>query len=210
MLIKTYIFSILLFLLTPCFIFAGGVKGLIKNTKGENLSFASIIVKGSSKGTMANEDGIYELALEKGSYTLIFKYLSHKTLEKTVEIGSDYLVFDAILAEQSVALNEIRFSAKAEDPAYTIMRKAISMARFKILELDAYSARTYVKGTAKVVNVSGLMKMLAGKKIEKETGLKIGQTYVIESINDINFKQPSNLKEKVVSVAMEPSSPIKI
>ena len=199
MLKKPSIFSLLVVMLLPFSILAGGIKGNIKNTKGEKLSYASIIVKGSSKGTMANDDGVYELALEKGSYTLIFQYLSHKTLEKTVEIGNDYLVFDVILAEQSVALNEVKFSAKAEDPAYTIMRKTISMARFKILELDAYTARTYVKGTAKVNEVSGLVKMLAGKKIEKETGLKIGQTYVIESINDINFKQPSNVKEKVVS-----------
>ena len=199
MLKKSYIFSLLISILLPLSVFAGGIKGIIKNTKGEQLSFASIIVKGSSKGTMANEDGAYELSLEKGTHTLIFQYLSHKTLEKIVEIGSDYVVLNPVLEEQSVALNEVRFSAKAEDPAYTIMRKAISMARFKVLELDAYTARTYVKGTAKVNEVSGLIKMLAGKKIEKETGLKIGQTYVIESINDINFKQPSNVKEKVVS-----------
>ncbi len=196
---KIHIFPLLISLLLPLSIFAGGIKGVIKNTKGEQLSFASIIVKGSSKGTMANDDGAYELSLEKGVYTLIFQYLSHKTLEKTVEIGYDYLVLNPILEEQSVALYEVRFSAKAEDPAYTIMRKAISMARFKVLELDAYTARTYVKGTAKVNEVSGLVKMLAGKKIEKETGLKIGQTYVIESINYINFKQPSTVKEKVVS-----------
>jgi hypothetical protein len=196
---KKYLFTTLIasFFYLP--IFAGGIKGSIKNSKGEQLSFASIIVKGFSRGTMANEDGKYEFALEKGSYTIIFQYLSHKTLEKSVEIGSDYVTLDAVLEEQSVALNEVRFSAKAEDPAYTIMRKAISMARFKILELDSYTARTYVKGTAKMEEVSGFMKMLAGKKIEKETGLKIGQVYVIESINDINFKQPSNVKEKVVS-----------
>ena len=196
---KSYIFPLLISLFFCFSTYAGGIKGIIKNTKGEQLSFASIIVKGSSKGTMANDDGAYELSLEKGTHTLIFQYLSHKTFEKTVEIGTEYVVFNPVLEEQSVALNEVRFSAKAEDPAYTIMRKAISMARFKVLELDAYTARTYVKGTAKVNEVSGLIKMLAGKKIEKETGLKIGQTYVIESINDINFKQPSNVKEKVVS-----------
>ena len=196
---KSYIFPLLISLFFCFSTYAGGIKGIIKNTKGEQLSFASIIVKGSSKGTMANDDGAYELSLEKGTHTLIFQYLSHKTFEKTVEIGTEYVVFNPVLEEQSVALNEVRFSAKSEDPAYTIMRKAISMARFKVLELDAYTARTYVKGTAKVNEVSGLIKMLAGKKIEKETGLKIGQTYVIESINDINFKQPSNVKEKVVS-----------
>ena len=196
---KSFIFLPLLLILFPWCAFSGGVKGLIKNSKGEQLSYASVIVKGSSKGTMANDEGSYELSLEKGTHTLIFQYLSHKTFEKKVEIGEDYLVFNPILEEQSVALNEVRFSAKAEDPAYTIIRKTISMARFKVLELDTYTARTYVKGTAKVNEVSGLIKMLAGKKIEKETGLKIGQTYVIESINDINFKQPSSVKERVVS-----------
>ncbi|MCU0469479.1 MAG: DUF5686 and carboxypeptidase regulatory-like domain-containing protein [Arcicella sp.] len=191
--------TIISFVLITFFTHAGGIKGSIKNTKGEQLSFASIIVKGSSKGTMANEEGKYELSLPKGNYTIIFQYLSHKTLEKSVEIDNDYVTIDVALEEQSVSLNEVRFSAKAEDPAYTIMRKSISMAKFKILELESYSARTYVKGTAQVKEVSGLLKMLAGKKIEKETGIKIGQVYVIESINDINFKQPSNVKEKVVS-----------
>jgi antibiotic biosynthesis monooxygenase (ABM) superfamily enzyme len=193
------LFTIVLFVFISFFSYAGGVKGIIKNTKGEQLSFASIIVKGTSRGTMANEDGRYELSLEKGSHTLIFQYLGHKPLEKSVEIGADFITFDAVLSEQSVTLNEVRFSAKAEDPAYTIMRKTISMAKFKTLELDAYTSRTYVKGTAQVKEVSGFMKMLAGKKIEKELGLKIGQVYVIESINDINFKQPSSVKEKVVS-----------
>jgi hypothetical protein len=196
---KKYLFTILISSFCHLQIFAGGIKGSIKNSKGEQLSFASIIVKGSSRGTMANEDGKYEFALEKGSYTIIFQYLSHKTLEKTVEIGNDYVTLDAVLEEQSVALNEVRFSAKAEDPAYTIMRKAISMARFKVLELDAYTARTYVKGSGQVNEVSAMIKLLAGKKIEKEAGVKIGQLYLIESINDIYFKQPSSVNEKVVS-----------
>jgi hypothetical protein len=199
MLKKSYIFPLLISLLLSFSMFAGGIKGVIQNTKGEQLSFASIIVKGTSKGTMANDDGAYELSLEKGSHTIIFQYLSHKTLEKTVEIGSDYVVVNPVLEEQSVALNEVRFSAKAEDPAYTIMRKTISMARFKVLELDGYTARTYVKGSGQVKEVSSLMKMIAGKKIEKEAGVKIGQVYLIESINDLNFKQPSIVNEKVVS-----------
>jgi Family of unknown function (DUF5686)/CarboxypepD_reg-like domain len=193
------LFSVLIISIISFSIHAGGIKGTIKNTKGEQLSFASIIVKGTSKGTMANEDGKYELSLEKGSHTLNFQYLGHKTLEKSVEIGADFITLDAVLTEQTVTLNEVRFSAKAEDPAYTIMRKTISMAKFKTLELDAYTSRTYVKGTAQVKEVSGLLKMLAGKKIEKELGIKIGQVYVIESINDIAFKQPSSVKEKVVS-----------
>lgn len=179
--------------------FAGGVKGTVKNAQGEILPFASILIKENSKGTMANEAGQYELSLEKGLHTLVFQYLGHKPLEKVVSIDETVQRLDVVLQEQTVTLNEVRFSAKSEDPAYTIMRKTISMARFKVLELSTYTARTYLKGTAQVKEVSSLMKMMAGKKIEKELGLKIGQVYVMESINDILFKQPSSVSEKVVS-----------
>ncbi|MEA5141482.1 DUF5686 and carboxypeptidase regulatory-like domain-containing protein [Arcicella rigui] len=187
------------FIFSSSLSWATSIKGTVKNTKNEVLSFASIIIKESGKGTMANEDGKYELSLEAGTYTLVFQYLGHKTLEKKVQVGAESITFDAILEEQSINLKEVEFTAKNEDPAYSIMRKAISMARFKILEINEFSARTYVKGTGQVSEVSGLMKALAGKKIEKESGLKIGQVYVLESINDVVFKQPSSVKEKVIS-----------
>ncbi|MFC0182679.1 CarboxypepD_reg-like domain-containing protein [Pseudarcicella hirudinis] len=180
-------------------LFAGGIKGTVKNMKGEALSFASVLVKGTSKGTMANEDGKYELTLDPGSYEVIFQYLSHKTLIQKVEVSRDFVVLDARLEDQSVSLNEVKVQAGKEDPAYTIMRKAISMARFHQLEIDSYTARTYVKGTFQVKEVSGMLKMLVGKKIEKEFGVKIGTTYVLESINDITFSQPNTVKEKVIS-----------
>jgi hypothetical protein len=200
MILFRYYFTLSCFLLISLTTLAdSGVKGSIKNSKGEALSFASILVKGASKGTMANEDGQYELSLPSGNYTLVFQYLSHKTLEKNIEVKDDYLTVNVSLEEQSISLNEIKFSAQKEDPAYTIMRKAISMSRFHILEISSYSARTYVKGTGKIKDVTGIVKLLAGKKIEKETGLKIGQTYILESINDIAFAQPNVIKEKIIS-----------
>jgi hypothetical protein len=193
----TFFLSITLFLSFNSF--AGGIRGTIKNTRGEVLPFASIIVKSTQKGTMANEDGKYEMTLQSGSYEIIFQYLGHKTITKSVEVKEAFVTLDPVLEEQSVSIGEVKFSAKGEDAALTIMRKTISMARFKILEINNYTARTYVKGTGQVSEVSSLMKFIAGKKIEKETGIKIGQVYVLESINDINFKQPSSVNEKVVS-----------
>ncbi len=196
---KSLVLFILIFTNVWTSLADSGVRGSIKNTKGEALSFASIIIKGSNKGTMANEDGLFEIALAPGTHTLIFQYLSHKTLEKQVTVQEDYQQLNIVLEEQSVSLAEVKFSAKQEDPSYTIMRKAISMARLHALEVSSYTARTYVKGSGKVSNVSGMMKLLAGKKLEKELGLKLGQTYVLESINDISFTQPNVLKEKIVS-----------
>ncbi|MBB6004599.1 DUF5686 and carboxypeptidase regulatory-like domain-containing protein [Arcicella rosea] len=196
---KNLLSTSLVILFFNSFSWSAGIKGTVKNTKNELLSFASVIIKESGKGTMANEDGQYELTLSAGTYTIIFQYLGHKNLEKKVVIQNETITLDAVLEEQAISLKEVEFSAKSEDPAYTIIRKTISMARFKILEINEYSARTYVKGTGQVSEVSALMKAIAGKRIEKESGLKIGQVYVLESINDVNVKQPSAVKEKVVS-----------
>lgn len=176
-----------------------GVKGTVKNTKGELLSFASILAKGTTRGTIANEEGRYEFALEPGIYEIVFQFLGHKTVTRPVEIKENFLTLDVELEEQVVKLNEVRVSSSGEDPAYTIMRKAVAMARFHMLAVDAYTARTYVKGSGKVSGLSGLTKWLVGKKLEKETGLKVGQTYVLESINDISFARPNTVHEKVIS-----------
>lgn len=178
---------------------SGGLRGNIRNTKGEPLSFASVMVKSTADGTIANEDGKYEIALPPGTYEVVFQYLGHKTQTQRVEVATEYATLDVTLEEQAITLSEVQVSGSGEDPAYTIMRKAIAMSRFHLLEVDSYTARTYVKGSGKVKEVSGILKWAAGKKIEKETGLKIGQTYVLESINDISFRQPNTVKEKIVS-----------
>jgi hypothetical protein len=196
---RTTFTLIFIFIFTSLLSFAGGIRGTIKNTKNEILSFATIQVKGTTKGTIANEEGKYELSLEAGSYEIVFQYLGHKTQTKRVEIKSEIITLDIILEEQSLDLSEVNVTAGREDPAYTIMRKTISMARYHLLETDSYSARTYVKGTGKIRDLSGPVKWIAGKKIEKETGLKIGQVYVMESINDVTFKQPGTIKEKIIS-----------
>ena len=192
------IICIILFLF-PTIIYAGGIRGSIVSNKGAALSFASVIVKGGSKGTMANEEGRYELSLAEGSYEVLFQYIGYKTVSQKVIVGNDFVTLNVQMEEQSVNLAEVKVQAGKEDPAYTIMRKAISMARFHILEVDSYVARSYVKGNFQVKEVSGMMKMLIGKKVEKEFGIKIGTTYVLESINDISFSQPNTVKEKVVS-----------
>ena len=196
---KRKIFICIIFIFLPVILFAQGIKGTVKNSKGQPLPYASISIKGTSKGTIANEEGRYELALPAGNYEIVFQYLSHTTIYRKAEIDKEFLIVDAVLEEVVINLKEVNISNKNEDPAYSIMRKAISMAKFHTLEVDAYTARTYVKGTGKLKEVSGVIKLLAGKKIEKETGLKIGQTYVMESINDVSFKQTNTVKEKVIS-----------
>lgn len=172
-----------------------GVRGTVKNSKGERLPFATIQVKGTTIGTLANEEARYEISLPPGAYELQFQFLGHKTTLQRVEIKADFQTLDVTLEEVAFNLAEVKVGQGSEDPAYTIMRKAISMARFHQLEVDTWSARTYVKGTFRITDVPFL-----GKSLLKKANLAVGTTYVLESINELSFRQPNTVKEKVISV----------
>jgi hypothetical protein len=174
--------------------FAGGIKGVVKTVKGEPLAYAAIAIKGTNQGTMANADGRYELALQPGRYEVIFQYLGFKNIVKTIEIENDFKTLDATLEEQALNINEVKIGSKSEDPAYTIMRRAIAKARFHALQVQSYSARAYIKTTGVVTDVP----FFAEKALKKE-GIEEGRPILNESVNEINFRQPNNYQQRIIS-----------
>jgi hypothetical protein len=46
----------------------------------------------------------------------------------------------------------VTVKAGKEDPAYTIMRKAIAKAKFHTQQIDAYSATVYIKGKGQLTD----------------------------------------------------------
>ena len=197
----THMFSRLrpLFILTLLAIstsaFAGGVRGTITSNEGEAMSFATIFIKELGTGTTSNAQGFYEIVLQPGTYTLTFQYLGHETQEKQVTIAADFIELNITLNVQATELRSVIINAGNEDPAYTIMRKAIAKASFHLQQLDSYSAQVYMKGTGKLVDYPWLAK----KMIEKE-GIKKNQAFVVESVSEIKYTRPNKFEEKVISI----------
>ena len=185
---------LLIFLVLPYFSFAGGIKGIIKTSKNEPLAFSAIAVKGSNIGTMANAEGRYELTLAAGKYEILFQYLGFKTLTKTVEAGEGFTTLDIILEEQALNISEVRVGSNQEDAAYTIMRRAIAKARFHQLQVQSYTARAYIKGTALPTKIPFLL-----KNTLKKEGIEEGKAILNESVNEISFRQPNSYAQKVIS-----------
>ncbi|WP_435356466.1 DUF5686 and carboxypeptidase regulatory-like domain-containing protein [Emticicia sp. SJ17W-69] len=187
--------KLLLLLFISQNIFAAGIKGVIKNEKGEVMPFASVLVKGTDIGTMANQEGAYEVKLKAGQYEVIFQYVGYQALTKKVDIGENIQTLNIVMKEISIELGGVRVSNNKEDPALTIMRKTIAMSPIHHKEVESYSLRNYVRGSFRVDDVPFLFK----KELEKNF-IKEGQTYVLESVNEIKFKQPNTFSEKVLSV----------
>jgi len=84
------------------------VKGIITNQKDEILSFAFIYDKLGQKGYLSNENGEFNIFVERGT-ELVFSYLGHKRYSYTIPaIGNTNIIFLKIkLVSDTIILNEI-------------------------------------------------------------------------------------------------------
>src|SRR3954464_14372860 len=95
---------------------AGRVYGTITESNGNPLSFASVTVKGTSKGAVANSQGKYSLQLEPGNYTLVCQYVGYRSEEKTITVATPDLIIDFRLSIQELKMEEV-IIRRGEDPA---------------------------------------------------------------------------------------------
>ncbi|MCE6990848.1 DUF5686 and carboxypeptidase regulatory-like domain-containing protein [Dyadobacter sp. CY323] len=177
-----------------------GVKGTIKTTKGEPLPFAAIVVKGTEISTISNEEGKYQLDLKPGYHEVIFQYLGFKTGMKAFTIENKMETFDLTMEEQALNLGEVRIGSKDEDPAYTIMRRAIAKSRYHLLQVDSYVAKAYSKSSVVITDLP--MEFLYKKQlkeVEQETNFKKGVPILNESVTEVTFRQPNFYKQKVIA-----------
>ena len=191
---KSVLLLILLFIQFH-FSIAQGIRGKVVSTEGEELAYASVYIRNLGDGVPTNQNGNYEYKLEPGVYDVLIQFLGYKSQLKTVEIGQEWVEMNFELEPQIYTLGEVEVRAGAEDPALTIMRKAISKAKFHRLQLQQYSMTVYLKGTGQLTDAPFFLK----KTLEKE-GLKLNEAYTSESVSRITFTQPNKIEEKVISI----------
>ncbi len=179
----------------PDLLHAGGVKGIILSDEATPLSWATIYIKQLGSGTVANEQGYYEITLPPGTYDLIYQHVGYETQQKQIEVNEDFVTLNIRLKQQVIVLQNVTITANNEDPAYTIMRKAIAKAKYHNQQIDSFSARVYIKGSGKLKDYPWLAK----KALEKE-GIKKNRVFVSESVSEIQYRRPSIFREKVISI----------
>ena len=79
------------------------VTGTVKDPTGETIISASVVVKGTTIGTVTDFDGNYTLEVPDDAKVLIFSYIGMKTQE--LNITGD--VMNGVLSENSEVLEEV-------------------------------------------------------------------------------------------------------
>jgi hypothetical protein len=184
-----------------CSAFAGKITGTVTD-KNDNkpLAFASISVKGTSKGTNANNLGMYVLNLAPGNYTLVCQYVGYSKLEKNITVtDADVMVLDFALDLQEKGLEIVVITTQSEH-AYEIMRKAIAKRKEHSAELNKFSCQVYTKGNLKVRSYP---EKIFGRKlnignIDMDTS-KQKMIYLSETISNYSVDKPGKEKIEVIS-----------
>lgn len=176
-------------------LFGQGIKGFVSGEDGKPLAFATVFARNLNDGIPTNQNGYFEWKLPKGNYDLLFQHLGYTTQLKAVEVKEDWVEVNISLEMQTYGLTEVEVKEGAEDPALTVIRKAIAKAKYHKLQVEAYTMMVYIKGTGELSDAPFFLK----KKLAKE-GVSLNEAYTSESVSRVNFTQPNQIKEEVISI----------
>jgi len=104
---------------------AGKISGKVTDEEGNILPYASIVIKGTDKGTTANNEGKYFLFLEAGEYTICCYYVGYEKQEQSVSVTGGDVFAGFRLSVRKSTMAPFIVKAGAEDPAYEIIRHAL-------------------------------------------------------------------------------------
>ncbi|MBL7747355.1 MAG: carboxypeptidase-like regulatory domain-containing protein, partial [Chitinophagaceae bacterium] len=187
----------LFFLLLYGSSFGQKIKGVITDTSGKPLPYASIFIKENNKGTNANSEGKFSLKPEPGTYTLVCQYVGYQKEEKKITIGNSDLEVNFELTLQGMTMGEVVIK-NGEDPAYGIIRNAIKKRTYHQQQLEKFQCEVYTKGQMRVRNYPD---KLLGRKVDFEDGdtSKQKMLYLSETVSRYLVDKPNKVKVEVIS-----------
>lgn len=187
---------------------AGIVKGRISDDKGAALPFATVYVQGTTIGTNANAQGDYTLSLAPGTYKLVAQFIGYQQTSFNLSVTSDETItHDFRLKEQGLQMKEVTVKATDEDPAYRIIRKAISRRSFHQKQIRSFQSGVYLKGVLRMRNISD---RILGFKVDKDDKKAMsgsgedttgkGVLYLVEQMSDYYSQEPNKQRTIIHSV----------
>jgi hypothetical protein len=192
---RKYLLILILFMVVPR-ITAQGIRGVVLDMGGEPVPYAAIFIKELTRGTTCNALGQFSLPLPQGVYSIYFRSLGYTEVNRTITVGDEYTDLEIRLPPQTYMIPEVRISATGEDPAYWIMRKTIGLANYHLHEVASYNAEIYIKGTA---IIDEMPRAIARRIRANDLEVKEDETYMLESLNEVNFTAPDKYRMRVIA-----------
>ncbi|MGS2727605.1 DUF5686 family protein [Psychroserpens sp. BH13MA-6] len=172
------------------------VSGYVYDESNQPVAFATVLFKGSTEGTITNEEGRFYLESDETWETVVVSFLGYEVKEYQLEKKVNYNL-EFILKEEASALNEVvivsgKQSKKAsENPAIRILKKIWERKRqnglrqFKQYQYDKYEKVEFDINTIDSALIkSKLFKGMEFVFEEVDTSKITGKTYLPIFINE--------------------------
>lgn len=115
---------------------------VIDAQSGESLPSATVVIEGTYKGTITNEEGLFSLSVDSLPVTLNIRYIGFETSK--IEISeSTPLPIQVALKPSVTELEEIVVTER--DPALSIMELVIERKKLWRANLETYRAEAYTR-----------------------------------------------------------------
>ncbi|MEP7322027.1 MAG: DUF5686 and carboxypeptidase regulatory-like domain-containing protein [Saprospiraceae bacterium] len=176
------------------------LSGHVYENNNDPLPYATIQILNSDQGAVSNQDGYFQINLKEGTYTLRFQYVGYRTKDTTININRENnRPLNVRIVHESFTLPTVTVNATDEDPAYTIMRRAIGKASYHANQIDEYRARVYIKGSGRLLKVPFLFRNKIKKELAKE-GIDSTVAFAQESVSKLFYKRPGQYRDTVISM----------
>jgi len=163
---------------TPVPVGQKGVSGTVKDNNGDPVPGVSVVVKGTTLGTITDNDGVFHLNIPDNAKTLAFSFVGMVTLEVAISGKTTYAI---VLQDENVGVDEVVVVG------YGTQKKVNLTGAVSAVKIDEkITSRT-------LSNVSsGLNGLIPGLAVNQNSGMagKNDVSMVIRGLGTVNNASP--------------------
>lgn len=190
---KITLFLTLLFVAISYAQNTGSVVGKLTDKEYDNepLAFANVLIKGTTKGTTSDIDGLYSIEnLAAGTYTVVFSFVGYETQEiKVTVVANKVTNLNVAMGASAASLSEvvITTTTKRESETALLLEQKKAVAFKASIGADELSRKGVSDVATAVTKVSGISKQEGSGSIFVRG---LGDRYNITTLNGLPL--PSN------------------
>ncbi len=154
------------------------ISGTVKDKDGEPLPGVSVVVKGSTTGTITDNNGSFQLKIPADAKTLTFSFVGMRSQD--VEVGNK-TVFNIVLQEEAVGVDEVIVVG------YGTQKKVNLTGSVAAVKIDEKITSRSVSNVS-----SGLTGLVPGLAVSQNTGMagKNDVSLLIRGLGTVNNAKP--------------------
>ncbi|QIP17347.1 TonB-dependent receptor [Spirosoma aureum] len=127
-----------------------GVKGSVSDAKGDPLTGVSVVIKGTTTGTITDANGNYTLNVPDGNVTLVFSFIGFTAREIPLNNQS---ILNVVLSDDAKALEEVVVTGYSSQRKKDITGSVAIVKVSDLQSLPASTAENQLQGRAAGVTV---------------------------------------------------------